>query len=83
MNLMHKKKNIHTTYNKEQKVWQTLLEGQKKPLANSKTKETAEEKSIREAKKRKVEHIIHKKDGTIQDLDSYGKDPNPPKDKKH
>lgn len=78
-----KKRNIHTTYNKETKMWQTLLEGQKKPLANSRTKETAKEKSIKEAKKREVEHIIHKQDGTIQDSDSYGNDPNPPKDKKH
>lgn len=64
-------------------MWQTLLEGQKKPLANSRTKEAAKKKSIREAKKRKVEHVIHKQDGTIQDSDSYGNDPNPPKDTKH
>jgi hypothetical protein len=30
-----------------------------------------------------VELVIHKKDGTIADSDSYGNDPNPPKDKKH
>ena len=28
------------------------------------------------------ELIIHRKDGTIQNADSYGNDPNPPKDKK-
>lgn len=78
---MTRKKNIHTTYNKDTKKWQTLLEGQKKPLANSLTKEVAKKKSIREAKKRKVEHIIHLKKGPIQDPDSYGNDPNPPKDK--
>jgi hypothetical protein len=26
--------------------------------------------------------VIHRKDGTIQNADSYGNDPNPPKDKK-
>lgn len=77
------KKNIHTVYNKDRKMWETKKEGQEKPLASSHTKETAEEKSIREAKKAGVEHVIHNKDGKISDKDSYGKDPNPPKDKKH
>ncbi len=35
------------------------------------------------AKERGVEHIIHGKDGKIQDRESYGKDPYPPKDRKH
>lgn len=39
--MTRKKRNIHTTFNKETGMWQTLLEGQKKPLANSRTKETA------------------------------------------
>jgi len=29
------------------------------------------------------EVVIHRPDGTIRDKDSYGNDPNPPKDKKH
>ena len=77
------KRNIHTTYDPEKKVWKTVLEGQEKPLATSKTKAAAEKKSIREAKKREVEHIIHKKGGLITDSDSYGNEPHPPKDKKH
>ena len=78
-----KKKNIHTVYNRDRKMWETKREGQKKPLASSHTKETAKEKSIKEAKKAEVEHVIHNKDGKISDKDSYGKDPNPPKDKIH
>ena len=31
----------------------------------------------------KSELVIHGRDGRIQDKDSFGKDPNPPKDKKH
>jgi hypothetical protein len=77
------KKDIHTVYNKEKKMWETKLEGQEKPLSRSHLKETAKDKSRREAQKRKVEHVIHKKDGKIQDSDSYGNDPHPPKDKKH
>lgn len=64
-------------------MWETKKEGQKKPLASSKTKETAMQKSVREAKKAQAEHVIHNKDGKISDKDSYGKDPNPPKDKIH
>lgn len=77
------KKNIHTVYNSDRRMWETKKEGQTKPLASSHTKATAEEKSVREAKKAQVEHIIHNKDGKISDKDSYGKDLNPPKDTKH
>lgn len=77
------KRNIHTTYNKDRGMWDTKLEKQTKPLASSHTKEVAMEKSIREAKSRHVEHVIHNKDGKISDKDSYGKDGNPPKDTVH
>ena len=76
-------KNIHTVYKKERDMWETKKEGQTKPIASSRTKEAAEEKSVREAKKAGVEHVIHNKNGRISDKDSYGKDPNPPTDKKH
>jgi hypothetical protein len=39
--------------------------------------------AVVEATKGHVEHVIHGKDGRIQDKDSYGKDPNPPKDTTH
>lgn len=77
------KKNIHTVYNSDRNMWETKKEGQTKPLASSHTKATAEEKSVREAKKAQVEHVIHNKDGKISDKDSYGKDPHPPIDRKH
>ena len=32
---------------------------------------------------RQSEVVIYKPDGTIRDKDSYGKDPNPPKDRIH
>lgn len=35
------------------------------------------------AKNQKSEVVIHRPDGKIRDKDSYGNDPNPPKDKKH
>lgn len=77
------KRNIHTVYNKDREMWETKKEGQAKPLASSHTKTAAEEKSVREAKKAEVEHVIHNKDGKISDKDSYGNDSHPPIDKKH
>lgn len=77
------KRNIHTVHNSDRGIWETKKEGQSKPLSSSHTKAVAEEKSVREAKKAGVEHIIHNKDGKIRDKDSYGNDPIPPKDKIH
>ncbi len=46
-----------------------------------------QEKAIRVARtiaqNRKVELVIHRRDNTIRDKDSYGSDPMPPKDKRH
>lgn len=77
------KRNIHTVHNSDRGMWETKKEGQTKPLSSSHTKATAEEKSVREAKKAGVEHVIHNMDGKISDKDSYGNDPVPPKDTKH
>ena len=79
---MPKKRNIHTTFDSNNKEWKTVLEGQKKPLETSKTKIEAQEVSRKEAQKRRVEHVIHNKDGKISDSDSYGNDPSSIKDKK-
>lgn len=35
------------------------------------------------AKNQRGEVVIHRPDGRIRDKDSYGNDPNPPKDKVH
>ncbi|WP_313101555.1 DUF2188 domain-containing protein [Epilithonimonas sp.] len=45
------------------------------------TKGEAMQWSREKAKQEKSELIPHKKDGTIQNPNSYGKDPNPPRDK--
>lgn len=36
-----------------------------------------------QARRENVEVVVHRRDGSIRDSDSYGRDPNPPKDKKH
>jgi hypothetical protein len=77
------RKNVHTVYDRERGMWETKVEKQEKPVASSHTKDAAMEKSVKLAKELEVEHVIHNKDGKISDKDSYGKDPNPPKDQKH
>lgn len=77
---MASKKNIHTVYDSKRKMWETKEEKTEKPLKSAHTKEQAMKNSVKAAKEREVEHVIHNKDGKISDKDSYGKDPNPPKD---
>lgn len=77
----HMKRNIHTVpYDGD---WAVKKEGQVKPISIHRTKENAEKRAIPIAKKLRVKHVIHGKDGKIQDKDSYGRDPNPPRDKKY
>ncbi len=75
------KKNIHTVPfgNK----WAVKREGIEKPVSTHNTKGAAQQKGITLAKKAHVEHVIHGRNGKIQDKDSYGNDPCPPRDKKH
>ena len=57
--------------------------GNPTPLTRPATQERSIEKAVVEAKRNRSEVIIHRLDGRIRDSDSYGRDPNPPKDKKH
>jgi Uncharacterized protein conserved in bacteria (DUF2188) len=59
------------------------VEGNPKPVTRPDTQERTIEKVTPIAKRNESEVVIHRRDGTIRDSDSYGKDPNPPKDKKH
>ena len=47
------------------------------------TQKEAIEIAREQAKREQVEVVTHRRDGTIRDSDSYGKDPAPPIDKKH
>ncbi|MCF7864945.1 MAG: DUF2188 domain-containing protein [Candidatus Pacebacteria bacterium] len=75
------KKNIHTVPQGDR--WAVKEEGKSNPISTHSKKVLAERRAITEAKQREVEHVIHGRNGRIQDKDSYGKDPNPPRDKKH
>lgn len=75
------KKNIHIV--PKDNRWAVKKEGTKDPLSTHRTKALADQQARPQAKKEKVELVIHGRDGRIQDKDSFGKDPCPPKDEKH
>lgn len=77
---MTKNKNVHVVPKGNQ--WAVKKESNQRATSVHQRKEDAIERGRQEAEKEKSELIIHKKDGTIQDKESHGSDPNPPKDRK-
>ena len=75
--VMADKKNIHTV--PTQDGWANRRAGGKRASSTHDTKAEAQAAGRAAAKKDGVEHLIHKKDGTIGDRNSYGNDPHPPK----
>ena len=71
-------KNIHTVFNSDRGMWENKHEGHGPPLSSHHTKENAMEKGRKIAGERKVEHLIHGKNGKIHERNSYGNDPFPP-----
>jgi len=57
--------------------------GNPTPLTRPTTQANAIAKAIPMAKANQGELVIQGRDGKFRDSDSYGNDPNPPKDKKH
>jgi uncharacterized protein YdaT len=79
---MSKGKNQHVTPSKGG-GWQVKGAGNDKATKVVPTQKEAIETAKEIAKNQKSEVVIHGKDGRIRDKDSYGDDPNPPKDQKH
>lgn len=63
--------------------WGVRGEGNKRLTIVTPTKAGAERVGRDIAKNQGTELFIHGQDGKIQDRDSFGHDPCPPKDKKH
>ena len=78
---MTNKKDIHVVPHKDR--WASKKEGAKRAGYVEDTQKEVIDRAREQAKREKVEVVIHKKDRTIRDSDSYGNDPCPPKDKKH
>lgn len=68
---------------KKDDAWQVKGEGNEKATKNFETQREAINYAREIAKNQESEVVIHRPDGKIRDSDSYGKDLNPPKDKKH
>ncbi|MBB1094417.1 DUF2188 domain-containing protein [Rhodopseudomonas palustris] len=62
--------------------WAVKKGGSSKATKVHKTQKEAIAHGREIAKNQKAEFYVHGQDGRIRQKDSYGKDPNPPKDKK-
>ncbi|MEK6701961.1 MAG: DUF2188 domain-containing protein [Planctomycetota bacterium] len=77
---MAKGQNVHVVPNGNN--WQVKPEGGR-PVSNHRTQGAAETAAKPIARQNQAEVVIHRPNGQIRDKDSFGNDPNPPKDKKH
>jgi hypothetical protein len=76
---MPKKPSVHTTPNPNGAGWVNQVRGN--VVSTHRVKERAVERGREIAQERSTEHTIHNRDGQIGRSNSYGSDPNPPKDK--
>ena len=79
---MSKKPNVWVSPRPDGK-WEVQREGSKKPSRVVDTKQEAWNVGRDLAERDGVELIVQRRNGTIQSKDSYGNDPNPPKDTEH
>jgi uncharacterized protein YdaT len=63
--------------------WAIRGEGNQRATSVHDTQREAADRAREIARNQGSEVVIHRRDGTIRDSDSYGNDPNPPKDRKH
>jgi hypothetical protein len=63
--------------------WVVEGAGNSRATRVTQTQKQAIEAATSIAKHQKSEVVIHGRDGKIRDSDSYGNDPNPPRDRKH
>lgn len=62
--------------------WDVKREGEHRPIDHSDKQQDAIDAGRRVAQTNHGELVIHRRDGTIRDKDSYGHDPFPPRDTK-
>ncbi|MDA3832075.1 MAG: DUF2188 domain-containing protein [Spirochaetales bacterium] len=78
---MSKKRDIHVVPHNG--GWATRKEGASRVGSTATTQGAAIERAREQARRERLEVVIHRPDGRIRDSDSYGNDPHPPKDRKH
>ena len=78
---MSNKKDIHVV--PRDGGWAVKREGASRDSSHHEGKSEALDTGRVTARRDGVELVTHGKNGRIQDSDSYGNDPNPPKDRNH
>jgi hypothetical protein len=78
-----RKRNVHVVPQKTGNPWAVKQAGKSKPESSHRTQRAAQQAAQIIAKKNKSEVVTHRPNGQIRDSDSYGNDPNPPRDMKH
>lgn len=63
--------------------WQHRGDGNERTTRVTATQREAIDSARSVAQNQETEVVVHGKDGRIRSKDSYGRDPNPPKDKEH
>lgn len=63
--------------------WGVRRAGSSRLTSTHRTQGAAINNAIPIAKREHTEVVIHRRNGQIRDSDSYGNDPNPPRDNKH
>ncbi len=63
--------------------WTVKSDGSSTPTSTHHKQSTAIDRAEVIARQQKTELIVRGRDGTIRSKDSFGKDPNPPKDREH
>ena len=76
------KKNIHVTHRNDN-TWAVKGEGGKRASSIHKTQGAAIKAGTPIVKGNRSELVIHDRKNRLRDKDSYGNDPQRPKDKKH
>lgn len=65
------------------RTWQHRADGNKRATRVTNTQQQAIDSAVGVAKNQGGEVVIHGMNGRIRSKDSYGRDPNPPKDTEH
>jgi hypothetical protein len=78
---MAKKPNVHVSRVRDSSRWKVSQGGEK--LSTHRTQQLADGAAERQARSDGVDRVTHGRDGKIRSKDSFGPDPNPPKDREH
>ena len=79
---MTRKRDIHVVTHPDG-GWATRKEGASRAGSRHPTQRAAYDRAREQAIRERVEVVTHRPDGRIRDSDSFGNDPNPPRDRKH